>query len=860
MRSLKKILIFLLFFALFGTATFGLFYGTLKDLGLCAIGKQGDRSFTMAAAGADGTDYVLERMKDGFGLLAVNGEGRVFRHKKLNNLPDSYEPADLSVTSDGVVLLGLYNEEKTTEQSYELYASADGTNFSLLLQEMLNGQTAAQMRESVIRSAVSEQDGSITFFIITGNTAEAYAYDASLGQGVVSKGSFAVEQGAVAGAVTAIGNVISYADGRLNTAENAALVTDTARCTALACTENGCAAFDSAADKVRIFDGASSVDGVSLSECGIDSTAVSSYTVDGAGGLLLILDGRSLVKVNADGSVTDLSASLYAGQWQSILALLGILAAELIVAYGFYYLVCEANKIYFPIVARNFVILAVVGFWAVSVALYCFAFPAYSDGVRSGTLSALRLYAGSCGTDVTAAAERLAMDNPDYRDAVVYRAIDQDGVILVTECSAKSGAMMRAASAAAEYGEAARLNRAFDSGDYAIASQENSGEWYCAYTRSEDGTVTAIRVNGNAAEQKIAANMKLIAVSVYGAAALLAAIALLGFAAAAHAAKRIRRGIDILALGNEEVTVVQNSGDEFSALASAFNDMAGALEKGTAKEDERSEAYMRFVPRQLLKLLGATGIVGVDKSTSAALPLAMMVVRFRFPEDVYLSDDKMLFENINSVFERVDSVVSRGDGAIYNFTYDGFDAVFESAPAAVSAAVQLRQEVLNLNAERVSAGEPQVELRVALEYGQAMLGVVGDESRVVPTVASVCLSTARALADLAFELGANILCTAAVADIAEEYRLRYIGKRREGDAMIRVYEVTDGDEYAVRLEKESMRERFADGVYTLYSRDFAAAKRIFMDIARREAEDGVARHYLYLADRYEKQAPDEVSL
>ena len=33
-----------------------------------------------------------------------------------------------------------------------------------------------------------------------------------------------------------------------------------------------------------------------------------------------------------------------------------------------------------------------------------------------------------------------------------------------------------------------------------------------------------------------------------------------------------------------------------------------------------------------------------------------------------------------------------------------------------------------------------------------------------------------------------------------------------------------------------------------------------MEIARQQGEDGVARHYLYLADRFEKQAPDLVLL
>ena len=34
----------------------------------------------------------------------------------------------------------------------------------------------------------------------------------------------------------------------------------------------------------------------------------------------------------------------------------------------------------------------------------------------------------------------------------------------------------------------------------------------------------------------------------------------------------------------------------------------------------------------------------------------------------------------------------------------------------------------------------------------------------------------------------------------------------------------------------------------------------FMEIARQQGEDGVARYYLYLADRFEKNRPDWIGL
>mgnify|MGYP000491333365 FL=1 len=219
------------------------------------------------------------------------------------------------------------------------------------------------------------------------------------------------------------------------------------------------------------------------------------------------------------------------------------------------------------------------------------------------------------------------------------------------------------------------------------------------------------------------------------------------------------------------------------ALAAAFNDLSGALEEKKENAALAGNAYMRFVPRRLVALLGVSNIEQVDKDTSVSQEIAMMVVRFRFPEAAYQQDAQTLFDNINEVFAHIAGAVSGAGGTIYNFTHDGFDAVFESGPqAAVGAAVEVRQALLELNAQREARGDAPVELRVALDHGVAMMGVVGDEDRVVPTVVSACLNTARKLVELAQVLDANILCTMVVADAAKDYNLRYIARAGMGTA------------------------------------------------------------------------------
>ena len=119
--------------------------------------------------------------------------------------------------------------------------------------------------------------------------------------------------------------------------------------------------------------------------------------------------------------------------------------------------------------------------------------------------------------------------------------------------------------------------------------------------------------------------------------------------------------------------------------------------------------------------------------------------------------------------------------------------------AAVSTAVAVQQEVMELNRERELDGRPPVVVHIALDEGNVMLGVVGDENQIEPTSISSSFSVAKHLVELCGRLEANILCTEAVIRSAEAYGSRYMGKCLEGGEAIRTYEIFDGD--AMRSER-----------------------------------------------------------
>ena len=333
--------------------------------------------------------------------------------------------------------------------------------------------------------------------------------------------------------------------------------------------------------------------------------------------------------------------------------------------------------------------------------------------------------------------------------------------------------------------------------------------------------------------------------------AALACIALLILLSVGVDLRRISRKMERISRGSVPEKLTLRTGDELESMASIVNSVGDSLKAQEEEREEIEHSYRRFVPEKVLALLGKQSISDVDKSAYAARRMAVMTVWFTFPESLYtdMDNSRLLFDSVNEVIERTASIVVRKGGTVFHFSYDGFDVVMEEGGEAVSTAVAIQQEVLSFNELRAQNRLPAVTLRIALDKGNVMLGIVGDTSQMEPTTISSSLSTVQELIDLCDRLKAGILCTEAIISEKQEYGNRYLGKCVVGDRPVRVYEVFDGDEFHVRRGKAASLGDFSQGVYDLYGGDAVGAKHQFLQLAHDYPADGGVRYYLYLADR-----------
>jgi class 3 adenylate cyclase len=294
-----------------------------------------------------------------------------------------------------------------------------------------------------------------------------------------------------------------------------------------------------------------------------------------------------------------------------------------------------------------------------------------------------------------------------------------------------------------------------------------------------------------------------------------------------------------------------HTGDELEGMSSAINALADDRENQERRRLALETSYRRFVPEKVLSLLGKRSIEEVDKASFAVRRMSVMAVSFLFPEQLYSdsANSRLLFDSVNAVIERTASIAAKKGGTVFNFAYNGYDVVLDTdSRQVISTAVAIRQEVLSFNEGRMLSGKPPVRLSIALDVGDVMLGIVGDETQMQPSAISSGFSVVRELIGLCSQLDAGILCTEEIVSGAQDTGNRYVGKCAVGDTPVRVYEVFEGDEYLLRRAKAGSTGVFTEAVLELYSGGTSEAKKRFLQLAHATPGDGGARWYLYLAD------------
>ena len=233
------------------------------------------------------------------------------------------------------------------------------------------------------------------------------------------------------------------------------------------------------------------------------------------------------------------------------------------------------------------------------------------------------------------------------------------------------------------------------------------------------------------------------------------------------------------------------------------------------------------------------------------------------------ADPEALVTQLNEHLSRMTSVIFNDGGTLDKFIGDAIMAVWgnvrslgtaQDAKNCARAALGMRRELAQLNQKWRSEGRMGLGMGIGINQGEVIVGNIGSQERMDPTVIGDAVNLASRLEGLTRVYGVDILVGASAAELVrEEVYLRSVarvqvkGKTKPVD----VFTFIGSRNEDVDPELLKWLESYEEGFEKFRARDFIQAKILFSRFLEFYPDDLLAKMYLSRSLEYEHTPPDE---
>ncbi len=233
------------------------------------------------------------------------------------------------------------------------------------------------------------------------------------------------------------------------------------------------------------------------------------------------------------------------------------------------------------------------------------------------------------------------------------------------------------------------------------------------------------------------------------------------------------------------------------------------------------------------------------------------------------ADPEALVAHLNEYLSRMTSVVFNNGGTLDKFIGDAIMAVWgnvrsfgvaQDAKNCARAALGMRRELQQLNEKWRGEGRMGLGMGIGINHGEVIVGNIGSQERMDPTVIGDSVNLASRLEGLTRIYGVDILAGATAAELVrDEFYMRSVarvqvkGKTKPVD----VFTFIEARNEDVDPEFLKWLESYEEALEKFRARDFTDAKILFSRFLEFYPDDFLAKLYLDRALDYEQQPPDE---
>lgn len=191
-------------------------------------------------------------------------------------------------------------------------------------------------------------------------------------------------------------------------------------------------------------------------------------------------------------------------------------------------------------------------------------------------------------------------------------------------------------------------------------------------------------------------------------------------------------------------------------LAAIQNDIYKNTEKSSKELQRLNEAYLRFVPKEFLRLLNKESVIKTKLGDYSNIEMTIMFSKLSIEgQDKELSLDEH-FMIFNEYLKQISPIIKKYDGFVSKFLSGGFMALFPNSEIdAVRAALEITDSTKKLNPSQTS--KLKLSSWIGIHYGRMIIGTIGEENRMDDTVISDTVNTAARIESVCEKLDKNII-------------------------------------------------------------------------------------------------------
>jgi class 3 adenylate cyclase len=315
----------------------------------------------------------------------------------------------------------------------------------------------------------------------------------------------------------------------------------------------------------------------------------------------------------------------------------------------------------------------------------------------------------------------------------------------------------------------------------------------------------------------------------------------------AYTLKLPRRGIAQVLYSGTEVGHILFSFSMALALANRFSRSLEALDATHQQLKLTYEAAARFVPTDLLRILGHRTIRDIRLGDQIAMPMSTLFCDIRgFSALAERIGPAKAFELINAYLRVMEPEIHGHHGLILQYFGDGIMVLFPGpADDAIRAGIAMHAALDRFNEKQRATGEPPIAVGIGVNTGQVMVGTIGGTERLDSGVVGDAVNLASRIEGMTRMYGSALLLgETTVAELADQARYSF----REVDRVVAkgttsalsIFEVLDVLPPAQREPRTRSLVAYAAALTSLKRGAFAEASQAFAAIATADPQDRAA--------------------